>query len=205
MDDSYTPTSIGIKAGTYFHDLVEVRRRELDSPKGWTHFALSPLTSDPNEESLVPGTLPPAIWTYHLQVNIYANHLNGKDTHLRGVRVFGPPTEARKAQAAKQRAQQEIQTELLARQEEQRRRKNSGGSVHKPVTKGDIRYQHAYRLLDGILSHDEDALRQHRCLEGEDETADAAVPPSAIDPAASAHQPSLPASSRDLFLTHSLR
>lgn len=27
---------------------------------------------------------------YHIRVLIIANHLNGKDTHLRGLKVFGP-------------------------------------------------------------------------------------------------------------------
>ena len=27
---------------------------------------------------------------FHIRVLIIANHLNGKDTHLRGLKVFGP-------------------------------------------------------------------------------------------------------------------
>lgn len=32
----------------------------------------------------------PPIPCYHLRVLIIANHLNGKDTHVRGLKVFGP-------------------------------------------------------------------------------------------------------------------
>ena len=32
----------------------------------------------------------PPIPCYHLQILIVANHINGKDTHVRGLKVFGP-------------------------------------------------------------------------------------------------------------------
>ena len=32
----------------------------------------------------------PPIACYHLRVLIVANHINGKDTHVRGLRVYGP-------------------------------------------------------------------------------------------------------------------
>lgn len=33
----------------------------------------------------------PPISAFHLRIIILANHLNGKDTHIRGVKVFGAP------------------------------------------------------------------------------------------------------------------
>jgi hypothetical protein len=32
----------------------------------------------------------PPIPCYHLRILIVANHINGKDTHVRGLKVFGP-------------------------------------------------------------------------------------------------------------------
>ena len=38
----------------------------------------------------VPAHARPPIPCYHLRVLIVANHINGKDTHVRGLRVYGP-------------------------------------------------------------------------------------------------------------------
>lgn len=37
---------------------------------------------------LIPS---PPISAFHLRIVVLANHLNGKDTHIRGLRVFGAP------------------------------------------------------------------------------------------------------------------
>lgn len=42
------------------------------------------------EEEYVAFPLQP-IEMFVLQVSILGNHLNGKDTHIRGMKVFGPP------------------------------------------------------------------------------------------------------------------
>lgn len=33
----------------------------------------------------------PPIPAHHLRIVIVANHMNGKDTHIRGLKIFGPP------------------------------------------------------------------------------------------------------------------
>lgn len=33
----------------------------------------------------------PPVPAHHLRILIIANHLNGKDTHVRGLRIFGAP------------------------------------------------------------------------------------------------------------------
>ncbi|KAI3604593.1 anaphase-promoting complex [Moniliophthora roreri] len=83
QDDSYTPSTLAIRAGTGPSDLQDVRIITLEKPDGWLTFDVS---SEPNEDG--DGLKP--VFAYVLQVIIVANHMNGKDTHVRGLRVLGP-------------------------------------------------------------------------------------------------------------------
>lgn len=65
-------------------------RSEFTEPQGWYHFLLDKHDADVPEEDGVPLVLP-AVDVFVLQVCILGNHLNGKDTHIRGMKVFGPP------------------------------------------------------------------------------------------------------------------
>ncbi|KAL8290116.1 hypothetical protein RQP46_003055 [Phenoliferia psychrophenolica] len=78
-DDSYTPQKISLRAGTYHGDLHEVRYVEMVSPKGWQHFRLA---GEGEEDEPIRASL--------VQIAIISNHLNGKDTHVRGVQIFAP-------------------------------------------------------------------------------------------------------------------
>jgi len=98
-DDSYTPTKILIKAGTHLYDLVDVRYREFVEPQGWYHFVLDkedPLIPEELEAGALAEDAPPLrpIDAFLLQVCVLGNHLNGKDTHVRALRVFGPASGA---------------------------------------------------------------------------------------------------------------
>lgn len=73
------------------HDLVDVRYRELVEPQGWYHFCMDKCDSSISEELDTLTTLVP-IHAFVVQVCILGNHLNGKDTHIRSIRLFGPPT-----------------------------------------------------------------------------------------------------------------
>jgi hypothetical protein len=80
----------------------------LDKPNGWITFDVS---SEPNEEGDgLCVVIPPffmflvafgvcmannrldsnPVYAYVLQILIAANHMSGKDTHVRGLRVLGP-------------------------------------------------------------------------------------------------------------------
>ncbi|KAH7103032.1 anaphase-promoting complex, subunit 10 [Auriculariales sp. MPI-PUGE-AT-0066] len=83
-DDSYTPQSLQIRAGTGMNDLQDVRTVVLEKPTGWVLFDLS---LEPDEEG--EGYRP--LYAYVVQVVVIENHMKGKDTHVRGMRVFGPP------------------------------------------------------------------------------------------------------------------
>lgn len=47
QDDSYTPSTLAIRAGTGPSDLQDVRVVTLDKPEGWLIFDIS---SEPNED-----------------------------------------------------------------------------------------------------------------------------------------------------------
>ncbi|KAG6835423.1 hypothetical protein H0H93_001586 [Arthromyces matolae] len=83
QDDSYTPSALAIRAGTGPGDLQDVRVVTLDKPEGWITFDVS---SEPNEDG--DGLGP--VHAYVLQVIIAQNHMSGKDTHVRGVKILGP-------------------------------------------------------------------------------------------------------------------
>jgi anaphase-promoting complex subunit 10 len=80
LDESYAPKKINIRAGTNVHDLVDVNSIELTDPVGWTTI---PLVSSDIDAS---GPLR----THYLQIQILTMHQNGRDTHIRQVKVFGP-------------------------------------------------------------------------------------------------------------------
>ncbi|KAF8726798.1 hypothetical protein HU200_019273 [Digitaria exilis] len=79
LDESYTPSKISIRAGDGFHNLKEIKTVELAKPVGWVHISLS--GADPRETF---------IHTFMLQIAVLSNHLNGRDTHVRQIKIFGP-------------------------------------------------------------------------------------------------------------------
>ncbi|KAK9993587.1 hypothetical protein SO802_023290 [Lithocarpus litseifolius] len=79
LDESYTPSKISIRAGNGFHNLKEVKTMELDKPSGWIYLSLS--GNDPRETF---------VNTFMLQIAVLTNHLNGRDAHVRQIKVYGP-------------------------------------------------------------------------------------------------------------------
>ncbi|EIM23144.1 anaphase-promoting complex, subunit 10 [Wallemia mellicola CBS 633.66] len=100
LDDSYTPKTISIRAGTYLGDLQEIRHIDLNQPRGWHHFALDNETKDvvtldkSLEDSHGVSDDAKPITGFVLQLAILTNHLNGKDSHIRGIAVFAPRDKA---------------------------------------------------------------------------------------------------------------
>ena len=78
-DESYTPTRIRILAGTGWHDLIPLTEMFLERPEGWQDVPLAGAGAGPDENSL-------ACWIF--QLVILENHQNGKDTHIRGLKVY---------------------------------------------------------------------------------------------------------------------
>ncbi|KAK5708257.1 hypothetical protein LTR97_000797 [Elasticomyces elasticus] len=93
-DESYTPTKIQFLAGMGVYDIQEFAEMSFEQPTGWHEVDFSNVGPiDDAEESLngeevVDWSKRPVLRAFLLQVRILENHQNGKDTHLRGVRVF---------------------------------------------------------------------------------------------------------------------
>lgn len=92
VDESYTPKKVVIAVGSCVHDLVDILVVELQEPNGWVVFDLNKaaLTHVDAGSSSVRAHL--------LQVKVMSMHQNGKDTHIRQVKVFGK-REAQKVMA----------------------------------------------------------------------------------------------------------
>ncbi|KIM84772.1 hypothetical protein PILCRDRAFT_817568 [Piloderma croceum F 1598] len=84
LDDSYTPSTLAIRAGTGPSDLQDVRVATLEKPEGWITFDVSSELIGDEEDGFKP------VYAYVLQIIVVANHMSGKDTHVRGLRILGP-------------------------------------------------------------------------------------------------------------------
>jgi anaphase-promoting complex subunit 10 len=82
-DESYTPSRIAIAVGNSHQDLVEIQNVELLEPVGWFNFALGKISG---------GVYHP-VKTCTVQLSILQNQHNGRDTHVRQVKMFGPRPE----------------------------------------------------------------------------------------------------------------
>ncbi|KAF4496899.1 anaphase-promoting complex subunit 10 [Fusarium agapanthi] len=78
-DESYTPTKIVFKAGTSENNLIEFATMALENPSGWQQVPIAGAGGGPDGNTLVA-------WV--VQMQILENHQNGKDTHLRGIKIY---------------------------------------------------------------------------------------------------------------------
>ncbi|KAI6780274.1 anaphase-promoting complex subunit 10, partial [Emericellopsis cladophorae] len=78
-DESYTPTNIVFKSGTSENNLIEFAHLNLESPVGWQQVPLAGAGGGADGNTLV---------SYVLQMQILENHQNGKDTHLRALKIY---------------------------------------------------------------------------------------------------------------------
>ena len=102
-DESYTPLQLSIRIGSGYYDLQEIQVVDLREPEGWIRIPLAMPTKE-GERALFRqdcisirdksfGGATDFIRTYVLQIAVLCNHQNGRDTHVRGVRVFSPREE----------------------------------------------------------------------------------------------------------------
>jgi anaphase-promoting complex subunit 10 len=101
LDESYTPKRIGIKSGVTFHDLEEVKVVEMHEPSGWIsvplHAEIDPLDNEPDEgadddEEKESRRKRKPLRTHFIQICVLSMAQNGRDTHVRQVKLFGPRT-----------------------------------------------------------------------------------------------------------------
>ncbi|RDA89645.1 hypothetical protein CP533_0741 [Ophiocordyceps camponoti-saundersi (nom. inval.)] len=79
QDESYTPTKMVFKSGTSENNLMEFASMTLESPVGWQQVPLAGTGGEPDGNTLV---------SYVLQMQVLENHQNGKDTHLRSIKIY---------------------------------------------------------------------------------------------------------------------
>lgn len=78
LDESYTPSRISIRSGTHFNDLQEVEIIDLSEPTGWVNIPIKDIR-DNNP-----------IRTFMIQIAVISNHQNGRDTHMRQIKIHSP-------------------------------------------------------------------------------------------------------------------
>jgi anaphase-promoting complex subunit 10 len=66
-------------AGTGHHDLIQFAEMTLATPSGWQDVPVAHCGGGDDGHSLC---------CYIVQIHIKDNHQNGKDTHLRGIKVY---------------------------------------------------------------------------------------------------------------------
>ncbi|TQS35829.1 hypothetical protein Golomagni_03739 [Golovinomyces magnicellulatus] len=78
-DESYTPTRITLLAGTGYHDLIIFNSLTFEQPRGWINIPLDQAGGGEDGKTLR---------AFLLQIKITENHQNGKDTHVRGLKIY---------------------------------------------------------------------------------------------------------------------
>lgn len=66
-----------MRAGTNFNDLQEVEVMDLHEPSGWVEIPIMDMYDRP-------------IRTFMIQIAVISNHQNGRDTHMRQIKVHSP-------------------------------------------------------------------------------------------------------------------
>jgi anaphase-promoting complex subunit 10 len=106
LDESYTPTLIRFAAGTGYNDLQEFSTMRFEQPRGWMDVDFEGVGEaegepsdedemrDESEEEKENTSKMPVLRCMLVQVRICENHQNGKDTHLRGLQIFGRDSSA---------------------------------------------------------------------------------------------------------------
>jgi len=104
LDESYTPKKVRIETGMTLHELETVLLVELSEPVGW---CILPIEAPPdpldyfdddntnnNHDENTKSTHHRPIRTHLIQITVLTMHQNGRDTHVRQVKLFGPKREA---------------------------------------------------------------------------------------------------------------
>ena len=82
-DESYTPSKISVRIENSFNEIVEAKVVDFEEPVGWFSISLE----EKNSEGV---TIKPYIKTMTVQIVILQNTHNGRDTHIRNVKIFSP-------------------------------------------------------------------------------------------------------------------
>lgn len=74
LDESYTPAKISVRVGNHLQDLRELALLDFNEPEGWIKIPLRDVDNNP-------------IRTFTVQLAILNNHQNGRDTHIRQIKI----------------------------------------------------------------------------------------------------------------------
>lgn len=77
QDESYTPSKVLIRAGTTFNDLIKITTAEFSEPEGWKQIKILNKLERP-------------VKAFHFQIVIVSNHQNGRDAHIRQIKIYEP-------------------------------------------------------------------------------------------------------------------
>lgn len=77
LDESYTPSRISVRCGTHFNDLREIEMIDLTEPTGWVSVPVS-------------GPQSRTLRAFMVQIAVISNHQNGRDTHMRQIKIHSP-------------------------------------------------------------------------------------------------------------------
>ncbi|KAI0997109.1 hypothetical protein K3495_g11079 [Podosphaera aphanis] len=87
-DESYTPTRIEFLAGTGHHDVIHFHTLNFEQPRGWISVPLDQVGGGDDGKTLK---------AFLVQVKVIENHQNGKDTHIRGLKIYATDEKIRGA------------------------------------------------------------------------------------------------------------
>lgn len=73
----FNPYRLSIRAGNHSNDLCEVEQVELCEPSGWVCIPLKDACDKP-------------LRTFMIQIAVLSNHQNGRDTHIRRIKIRSP-------------------------------------------------------------------------------------------------------------------
>ncbi|KAI0880126.1 anaphase-promoting complex, subunit 10-domain-containing protein [Annulohypoxylon maeteangense] len=79
LDESYTPTKIQITGGWGPSFTIPFTTMELNMPKGWIDVPVAGAGGGPDGNSMC---------CWFVRIIVLENHQNGKDTHIRGIKVY---------------------------------------------------------------------------------------------------------------------
>ena len=89
-DESYTPKKVEIKCGSTLHDLAALTAIELHEPVGWVSVSLTDDADLQQTKFTSSASQPGPLRTHFLQIRITSMHQNGRDAHVRQIKILGP-------------------------------------------------------------------------------------------------------------------
>jgi len=81
---------LSVRVGSHFNDLTELQQVELNEPSGWIIIHLQ----EPPASENASTTNVAAVRAFMIQIAVLSNHQNGRDTHLRHIKIHSPVCDA---------------------------------------------------------------------------------------------------------------